>query len=100
MGAGKRSIRPRRCGLTDCRATARVNGKNLTIDYRFSEPADRLSASVADLVAVTPDVLILAGPQAAVALKSSTDKIPILFVGVADPVGLGLVGSLSGQVAI
>jgi putative tryptophan/tyrosine transport system substrate-binding protein len=72
-----------------------IDGRNLTIEYRFSQPADRLSGSVADLIALSPDVLIVAGPQAAVALKSVTDKIPIVFVAVADPVALGLVQSLS-----
>ena len=50
---------------------------------------------MADLIALNPDVLVVAGPQAAVALKSATDKIPIVFVCVADPVGFGLVESLS-----
>jgi putative ABC transport system substrate-binding protein len=72
-----------------------IDGRNLIIEYRFSQPPERLPASVADLIALNPDVLIVAGPQAAVALKSATDKIPIVFVGVADPAGLGLVQSLS-----
>ena len=50
---------------------------------------------VADLIALSPDLLIAAGPQAAAALKSATATIPIVFVAVADPVGLGLVQSLS-----
>ena len=72
-----------------------IEGKNLIIEYRFSQPADRLAASVADLIALSPDVLIAAGPQAAVPLKSATATIPIVFVSVADPVQLGLVQSLS-----
>ena len=57
-----------------------IDGKNLTIEYRFSQPPDRLPASVADLIALSPDVLIAAGPRAAVALKSATATIPIVFV--------------------
>jgi putative ABC transport system substrate-binding protein len=72
-----------------------TEGKNLFIDYRFSQPADRLSASATDLIALNPDVLVAAAPQAAVALKSATATIPIVFVSVADPVQLGLVQSLS-----
>jgi putative ABC transport system substrate-binding protein len=81
--------------LDELRSHGWVDGKNLTIDYRFSQPADRLPKSVADLVALDPDVLIAAGPQAAVALKSATSKIPIVFVAVGDPVRIGLVQSLS-----
>ncbi|OKO75202.1 ABC transporter substrate-binding protein [Bradyrhizobium sp. NAS96.2] len=72
-----------------------AEGKNLIIEYRFSQPADRLAASVADLIAFSPDVLIAAGSQAAVPLKLSTATIPIVFVAVPDPVLLGLVQSLS-----
>jgi len=52
---------------------------------------DSLPALAADLVALGPDVLITWGPQSAVVLKSATVTIPIVFVPVFDPVGLGLV---------
>lgn len=94
-GSGQALNQAEAVWLDGLRSHGWVDGKNLTIDYRFSQPAVRLLASIADLIALNPDVLIVAGPQAAVALKSATDKIPIVFVGVADPVGLGLVGSLS-----
>jgi putative ABC transport system substrate-binding protein len=72
-----------------------MEGKNLGIEYRFSQPADRLKDSVTELMALGPDILIAPGPQAALALQSATGTIPIVFVGVADPVHLGLVQSLS-----
>jgi putative tryptophan/tyrosine transport system substrate-binding protein len=72
-----------------------IDGRNLIIEYRFSQPPDRLPASVADLIALSPDVLLVAGPRATAALKSATATIPIVFVAVADPVGLGFVQSLS-----
>ncbi|TYO60735.1 ABC transporter substrate-binding protein [Bradyrhizobium hipponense] len=72
-----------------------IEGRNLIIDYRFSLPPDRLPASVAGLIALSPDVLIVAAPQATKALRSATATIPIVFVAVADPVGLGLVQSLA-----
>jgi len=72
-----------------------IDGKNLTIAYRFSQPADRLPASVADLIALSPDVLVVAAPHATEVLKAATATIPIVFVAVADPVGLGLVQSLA-----
>jgi len=72
-----------------------IDGENLVVEYRFSQPSDRLPSSVADLIALRPDVLIAAGPRAAEALKSAAATIPIVFVAVFDPVGLGLVRSLS-----
>lgn len=81
--------------IDELRARGWIEGKNLVIDYRYSQPPDRLPASVADLIALSPDVLIAAASQAAVALKSAAATIPIVFVAVADPVQLGLVQSLS-----
>jgi putative ABC transport system substrate-binding protein len=72
-----------------------IDGRNLIIQYRFGRPPHRLPALAAALIAHSPDVLIVAGPQAAVAMKSETATIPIVFVAVGDPVGLGLVQSLS-----
>ncbi len=73
-----------------------IEGKNLIIEYRYFEGhAERIPALAAELVALKPDLLIGSNPQAAVALKSATANIPIVFVSVADPVGLGLVQSLS-----
>ena len=69
-----------------------IEGKNLIVDYRYFEVhAERIPALAAELVALKPDLLIGSGPQPAVALKSATASIPIVFVAVADPVGIGLV---------
>jgi putative ABC transport system substrate-binding protein len=81
--------------LDGLRSHSWIDGRNLIIEYRFSHPPDRLPASVADLIALSPDVLVVPGPRAAVALKSATATIPIVFVAVFDPVGLGLGQSLS-----
>jgi len=72
-----------------------IDGKNLIIEYRHAESPDRLPILAADVIDLNPDLLIAAGPQPAVALKSATTSIPILFVAVFDPVALGLVQSLS-----
>ena len=72
-----------------------IDGQNLIIEYRYAQSQDHLPALAAELVALSPDLLIAAGPQPSVALKSATATIPIVFVAVADPVGIGLVQSLS-----
>jgi putative ABC transport system substrate-binding protein len=94
-GSGKSLNHDELVLLDGLRSHGWIEGRNLTIEYRFSQPPDRLPASVAALIALSPDVLIVVGPQAAVALKSATATIPIVFVAVGDPLGLGLVQSLS-----
>ena len=78
-----------------CAKEGWIEGKNLLVEYRYAETPDRVPTLVAELMALTPDLLVASGPQAAVALKSATTTIPIVFVAVADPVGIGLVQSLS-----
>ena len=72
-----------------------IDGRNLIIEYRYAQSPDRLPASATELVALSPDLLLAGSPQTALALKSATANIPIIFVSVADPVGIGLVQSLS-----
>jgi len=72
-----------------------IEGKNLIVEYHYVETPDRMATLVTELIALSPDLLIAGNPQAAVALKSATATIPIVFVAVFDPVGLGLVQSLS-----
>ena len=79
--------------LSGLREKGWIEGKNLLVEYRFAP--DRLPALAAELVALSPELIIAQGPQPALALKSATATIPIVFVAVADPVGIGLVQSLS-----
>jgi ABC-type uncharacterized transport system substrate-binding protein len=73
-----------------------IEGKNLIIDYRSAEgQPERLPALANELVGLKPDLIVGPTPQVALALNSATATIPIVFVVVADPVGLGLVQSLS-----
>jgi putative ABC transport system substrate-binding protein len=73
-----------------------IEGKNLLVEYRyFLGSPDRLPALAAELIALSPDLLIASNPQAALALKSATATIPIVFAAVYDPVAIGLVASLA-----
>ena len=71
-----------------------IDGRNLIIEYRYAQSQDRLPALAADLIALSPDLLVAAGPAPAVALKSATASIPIVFVA-SFPERLGLVQSMS-----
>jgi putative ABC transport system substrate-binding protein len=73
-----------------------VQDKNLTLDYRSAEGSpERLTQLAAELVQAMPDVLVAGfGTVAAKAAAAATKTIPVVFTGVGDPVGAGLVGSL------
>ena len=85
----------RKAWLDGLRNHGWIDGTNLIIEYRYAPSEDRLPAFAAELIALSPDLLIAPTPQAAVALKSATANIPIVFVAVYDPVAMRLVQSLS-----
>jgi putative ABC transport system substrate-binding protein len=73
-----------------------VEGKNIRIDYRFAsnDPA-LLKSYAAELVGLSPRAILAGTPAAIEALRQLTRTIPIVFVLVTDPVGLGLIQSLA-----
>jgi len=73
-----------------------VEGRDAAIEYRFAEGKyDRLTRFAAELVTHNVDVIAASGLPAAVAAKSATAKIPIVFTVGVDPVAQGLVESLN-----
>jgi putative tryptophan/tyrosine transport system substrate-binding protein len=73
-----------------------IEGKNITIEYRFAEQKpERLPELAADLVRLKVDVIVGTSSTSALAAKSTTTTIPIVMTQSADPVGAGLVASLA-----
>jgi putative ABC transport system substrate-binding protein len=73
-----------------------VEAKNIRIDYRFAAGDPTLFKTyAAELVGLSPDVLLAGASLAIVQLRQQTRTIPIVFVNVSDPVGQGFVESLA-----
>jgi putative tryptophan/tyrosine transport system substrate-binding protein len=73
-----------------------IEGENLVIEFRHEGGGfGRLPALAAELVEPKPDVLVAVTTNAAQAAKQATTTIPIVFMGVTDPVTTGLVDSLA-----
>ena len=72
-----------------------IDGRNIKLVHRFpNELPERFESMAAELVSMNVDVL-MGGSTAAPYLKRATAKIPIVFMFVSDPIGLGLVQSLA-----
>jgi len=72
------------------------DGRNVRFDIRWHEnDADRARTYAAELVALAPDVILVANTPGVMALRHVTRTLPIVFANVADPVGAGFVDSLS-----
>jgi putative ABC transport system substrate-binding protein len=73
-----------------------VEGKNILIDYRHeSRGFEPLPALAAELIGLKIDVLVAVTTNAALAAKKSTSTIPIVFMGVTDPIGAKLADTLA-----
>ena len=73
-----------------------IEGKNITIEYRFAEQQNkRLPGLAAELVRLNVDVIVTGGPTTTRSAMEATGTIPIVMAVNANPVGLGFVASLA-----
>jgi len=73
-----------------------VEGQNIAIEYRWADGKfDRLPDLALELVRLKVDVVVAVVTQASLAAKMATGTIPVVMIGVSDPVGSGLVVSLA-----
>jgi putative ABC transport system substrate-binding protein len=73
-----------------------VEGQNIAMEERWAEGrVERFPDLLADLLRLRVDAIVQASGLGAVAAKHLTTTVPIVFVGVSDPVELGLVQSLA-----
>ena len=73
-----------------------VEGRNLVMEWRFADnDHERLSGLAANLVQLNVDVIVAVSLPGARAAQKATAEIAVVFGGIGDPVGLGLVKSLA-----
>jgi putative ABC transport system substrate-binding protein len=74
----------------------RVEGQNMRLEYRYTDGvAARLPGLLDDVVRLKPDVIVTSVTGDTRAARNATRDIPIVMASVGDPVGAGLVQSLS-----
>jgi putative ABC transport system substrate-binding protein len=72
----------------EMRKLGRIEGKNITIEYRFTEQKpERLPELAAELVRLKVDLIVTSGGTMPLAAKKATSTIPIVMTQSTDPVG-------------
>ena len=73
-----------------------TEGRNLRLDIRFGGgDLGKINVAADELVALSPELIYATGLPPVQALRQRTRTVPIVFSLVADPVGFGLISSLS-----
>jgi len=73
-----------------------IDGRNITIEYRWAEgSSDRAAELAAEFARLKVDVIVTYANPMVVATKQATSVIPIVFAAAADPLGTGLVAALA-----
>jgi putative tryptophan/tyrosine transport system substrate-binding protein len=70
-----------------------IEGRNLQVEYRWQ--VSDLQKAATELVALSPDVILVSSTPAVSAIQMATQTIPVVFTQVADPVSAGIVASLA-----
>src|SRR5690242_19891491 len=71
-------------------------GQNIRIDYRwYAGNVDVARKYAAELIALTPDAILVSGTPGMAAMQRATRTVPIVFTRIADPIGAGFVDNLA-----
>src|SRR5262249_31677100 len=73
-----------------------VESRNFTLDERFGEGRREILADLArEIVGIHPRAIVTFGTPATDAAKAATNTVPVVFIGVGDPIGSGFGASLA-----
>jgi putative tryptophan/tyrosine transport system substrate-binding protein len=70
-------------------------GRNVHVDYRFAPGGSQAQVLAKELVTLQPDVILANSTPVAAALQRESRAIPVVFAGLADPIGSGFVAGLA-----
>jgi putative ABC transport system substrate-binding protein len=71
-----------------------TQGHNIHLDYRWANSSE-MPATAAALVASNPNVILANGSSVLAAVRAATSSIPVVFIGISDPEGVGVVANLA-----
>jgi putative ABC transport system substrate-binding protein len=94
LGTADGNVGYRKAFTDGLRAHGWIEGKNVTIEYRWAEPSS-LAALAAQLARLPLDVLLAVNTPVALATKRAGATMPVVFAQVSEPVVTGLVESLA-----
>jgi len=84
------------CFRTGLRELGWIEGANINIEYQWAEGvADRYTRLAAEIVSRKPDLIVVTSTPGTQAIQRATREIPVVFIGVSDPVASGIVASLA-----
>lgn len=98
VGSGRQSglQAPYDCFIAGLRERGWADGININLIYRVTDSTAESLANVAhELVSLGPDIIVTASTPSTLAIKNATERIPVVFVSVSDPVATGIVKSLA-----
>jgi putative ABC transport system substrate-binding protein len=94
MSASANDEETRRTFESACSGFGWVEGRNIHIVYRWAE-SSQMRAVVAELVASAPALIVAYGTSVLNAVREVTNSIPVVFIGISDPEGVGIVANLA-----
>jgi hypothetical protein len=70
-------------------------GRDMQVEYRWNADPIHARRNASELIALAPAVILANGSPATAAVQAATSTIPVVFIGVIDPVGAGFVEGLA-----
>jgi putative ABC transport system substrate-binding protein len=77
------------------RAAGLIEGRDILLDTFWVADESEYPQALVDLIQRSAKILVTVGSSASIAAKRQTSTIPIIFINVGNPLGIGLVESLS-----